>query len=94
VSFTVRAGLAGGADGADQGTHRRVPWVVIGVRIVTVIPGAIPREAAMSMAEGLSSGAGGKSVRLAPGLWTCILEGSLEDQVEGQRRGRATAVRP
>jgi len=48
----------------------------------------------MSMAEGLSSGAGGKSVRLAPGLWTCILEGSLEDQVEGQRRGRATAVRP
>ena len=45
----------------------------------------------MSTAEGLSSGAGGTKVRQAPGLQICILEGSLEYQVEGQPPRRCNA---
>jgi quercetin dioxygenase-like cupin family protein len=59
------------------------PWGVVAVKIVTVIPAAALREAAMSTTEDLSSGASGKKVQQAPGLWVYILEGSLEYQVEG-----------
>ena len=39
----------------------------------------------MSTTEDLSSGASGKQVQSAPGLWIYVLERALEYQVESQQ---------